>query len=187
MPDLIRALSSPPSVGTKPKLYAITGDRHSGKTTAILNLYHRCQDLQLKVFGLCEVAVFDAAGERLGYDFLTLPLEQGKIGERFAVARKRQLESCTKAPTKAKTPVQMGYTFDDEAFQWAAQCFVDVPKHGIAVIDEMGLLESTQQGLWPLFEALRHQNLAAIVAVVRGDVLKDIERQITAFDGVCEL
>ena len=160
-----------------PLKIAITGDRHIGKTTALMEIYQTCRQLDMDICGFIEKAIFEN-GQRAGYEFVDL-----ETGETCAVARKKRVID----KTHSEQAQQMGYEFYDAAWEWAAhRIFLSQSRH-ILIADELGRLEAQNLGLMPAL-CLSLQNYPRhLIAAVRGDALDRIESRIGKFDSIVRL
>ena len=142
---------------------AITGGRHVGKTTALMNIYNQAIANHLDIDGFIEKPLFDGT-ERTGYQFVYIC-----AGETCAVAKRLYPH---------------GYEFYEDAWQWAEQKIQASENHAILLIDELGLLESQNKGLMPALRASLARHPRHIIAAVRNDVLEKIESILGAFDKI---
>ncbi|MCL2326357.1 MAG: hypothetical protein FWC40_07695 [Proteobacteria bacterium] len=164
-PDLLANCAARYQPGHRPFLAAIVGSLHAGKTTRLKMLFDACEFLPRG--GFAEIACFD--GEvRLGYDFVDL-----RTGQRVCVARRQsepQEDGCR-------------YAFFPEAWTWADACLRQVPEGGIAFVDELGILEAANGGLWDaLMTYMARGKAAAVVACVREDISPAIAKALGGFD-----
>ncbi len=142
---------------------AVTGGRHVGKTTALMNIYKQAIANHLDIDGFIEKAVFDGT-ERTGYKFVYI-----RTGETCAVAKRLYPH---------------GYAFYEDAWQWAEQKIQASENHSILLIDELGSLESQDKGLMPALRASLARHPRHIIAAVRNDALEKIESILGVFDKI---
>ena len=148
---------------TIPCKIAITGGRHVGKTTALLDIYKQAAANQLDIAGFVEMAVFDG-DERTGYQFVDI---------------------CTKECCEvAKRRHPHGYEFYDAAWQWAEQKLRASETHDILMIDELGRLEADNRGLMPALCASMTRRPRHLIAAIRGDALESIVSWLGGFDRI---
>ena len=151
---------------TSPCKIAITGGRHIGKTTALLDIYKQATANQLDIAGFVEKAVFNG-NDRAGYQFLDI---------------------CTNEICDvAKRLDQHGYEFYDAAWQWAEQKLLASETHDILMIDELGRLEADNRGLMPALCASMTRRPRHLIAAVRGDALESIASRLGGFDRIIRI
>ena len=146
-----------------PLKIAITGSVHAGKTTALMQIYQQCRNLNLDIYGFVERALFNQ-DRRIGYEFLDLQTQQ----------------TCLVAE---KLPAG-GYQFREDAWHWAEQRIQESEHHKMFVIDELGRLEAQNQGLMPNLCHSLKMYPRHLIASVRLDVFSQIENDIGGFDDI---
>ena len=150
-------------IQTAPLKIAITGGRHTGKTSVLRKIALAARPNGLDMAGFTENALFDHE-TRLGYEFENLI-----TGERCPVA--------TKNP-------DAGYTFHESAWIWAENALKASQSHPILIVDELGRLEAQNLGIMPALRKSLIVRPRHLIAAVRGDALPQIESLIGTFDRV---
>ena len=142
---------------------AVTGGRHVGKTTGLMQIYQACVNHQLDAGGFIEKAVFED-NTRIGYDFVDLV-----TGEICPVARKKETG---------------GYTFFDDAWLWAETKMQLYRHSAILFVDELGRLEATNHGIMPSLCRSLKDYPRHLIASVRDDAMDAVESLLGTWDAI---
>lgn len=141
----------------------------SGKTTACRRCVQLAKDAELRVGGILSLARYDAQGQKIGID-----AEDVLTGERRELAH---IEADARLATVGR------YRFEPAALEWATQRVLQALAAPIdaVLIDEIGPLELVKQGgLAPALEALAEAQAAAVVLVVRSELLMRLQDRLSA-------
>lgn len=155
---------------------ALTGGLHVGKTTAVRTIFNQLNAQGCDVVGIVENAVF-MDQVRIGYDFEAL----GGFG---AFGTEPSGRIC---PVARRECTDGRYVFRAEAWGHAA-CWIQASEcHEVLIIDELGRLEAGGGGLMPALAASLRRAPRHVIAAVRKDAVREIERQIGKFDRIFDL
>jgi len=138
-----------------------TGEKHSGKTTALLALARRAQAAGYRVAGIAAPALWER-GELLGFDLVDLA-----SGERRPLLRRRR-----------NGPDRVGpFGFDAAGLAAGGAALAEAARHpaDLAVVDEFGPAELQGGGWCEPVEALLRAECAALLLVVRREILADVQ------------
>jgi nucleoside-triphosphatase THEP1 len=119
--------------------------------------------------GVSAIALFDAAGEKTGIEFVALA-----TGE-------RRLQASAVADLGGQRVGR--YSMDDAALAWAAEVIVGDIQAGrdLIVVDEIGPLElTTQAGLAAALPALLARPAVNAIVIVRPELLAELESRLCA-------
>jgi len=123
------------------RIYFLTGNVHTGKTTILLSVCRELKAKDMKISGLLSLSRYDG-GKILGYDGYDLSTE-----ETFPLARIR---------SDAAGGLRCGrFFFFPEGQNKARQALLKPGNFDLTAVDEMGPLELNGQGYWqPVQELL---------------------------------
>ncbi len=112
------------------KVYGVTGDRNSGKTTFLRTLAKAAAKTNVPIGGFVQDRFTDGAGGRFGYKIASLTSGDSRI-----IAERKDSHP---------------FRFNSEAFESAAEWLKkDVANSQILIIDELGVLEAKGEGHLP--------------------------------------
>lgn len=116
----------------------ITGPLHTGKSTLAHQLAQTLIARHMPINGISETAVFDAQGNRIGYDFF-----EYRTSAHYCAMRLHDQTCLT-----AKTYTCGRYDFDETGFKRACDCLQKTLPDEIVFVDEIGKAERSGDGLW---------------------------------------
>lgn len=160
------------------KLYVMTGDFMTGKTTWIIDMLERPEAQALDIAGVISPAVF-GNGKKTGIDALLVP-----DGERLELARPRTGEFVDERsahsganpdldPNPNPNPEQLGWKFSAEAMACINEHFAACEGCGLLIVDEIGPLELMRgQGYIEALHLLDTGSPDAALVVIRPALLE---------------
>jgi len=153
-----------------PKRIAVTGPIHVGKSSFLINLFNKLQKTEQvpPASGFVETAVF-SNNVQIGYDFV----QPTKVNQPTP-SNSHTASNKTRHTVARKNAPGEPYTFYDDAWKWAKKTLKSTETDDILFIDELGKLESRNEGLMPLLTASLKRKPRHIIASVRLNALDRI-------------
>ncbi|MHC4624472.1 MAG: nucleoside-triphosphatase [Planctomycetota bacterium] len=145
-----------------------TGPKHSGKTTAAGELAVRVRDVGMSVAGLLAPAVYEH-NQLVGFDAVDL-----RTGEQVSAASRRK-----------QTSEGGGFRFTQQgrALGKAALDIAAVRSADLVIVDEFGPMELAGKGWRRQVDLLLAQTDAAILLVVREELVREVKRLYREYGG----
>jgi nucleoside-triphosphatase len=136
----------------------LTGSVHSGKTSLLKKIVHELEASGKNIDGFLSIAVRQN-GEFKGYDL-------------YSIREKMTLPFLRK--TGQKEWMRIGpYFFLPDGLREANRIILNPGPKDVLIVDEIGPLELTGQGLWPAFSQAIRDSRLSILCVVRKTILSD--------------
>lgn len=140
------------------RLFVLTGDIQTGKTSWIKRMLERADAIGVCVAGLYTPAVFND-GEKTGIDLVLLP-----DGTRMSFARLCSPKKCRETGMK--------WAFDPDAFDRANEHLEQLGDFDLFLVDELGPVELLEgEGYTAALELLDSGNAPTALVVVRPSLL----------------
>ncbi len=144
----------------KPRRYLLSGDRQIGKTTLLLKLIDRADNLGVNVRGVISPAVFEN-GQKIGIDLLNVKTKQ--------LSRLADLNPSN--PTSDSVTVH--WIFHPEILALGNTIFAHSVPCDLLVVDELGPLELERgQGWQNGLQAIQSEKYLTAVIVIRPELIE---------------
>ncbi|NIM90903.1 MAG: DUF2478 domain-containing protein [Candidatus Aminicenantes bacterium] len=144
-------------------IFVLTGPVDSGKTTFLKKVIGKLEKQKVKMDGFLSEAIVKGQ-EKIGYDLVDL-----RDGRSVPFIRKSGLQSWQRIGP---------YFFIPESLSWAKKIILRSREADILVVDEIGPLELSGQGLWDALEHVIFQRLQKYLFVLRREILKDFLKMV---------
>ena len=148
-------------------IFILTGPVNSGKTTFLKRVIEELKKQQVKMDGfLSEGIVKDQ--EKIGYDLVDL-----RVGKSVPFIRKTGQQDWQRVGP---------YFFIPKALSRAKKIILRSREEEILVVDEIGPLELSGQGLWDALEQVIFQRLQKYLFVLRREILEDFLKMVVKIE-----
>jgi len=148
-------------------IYLLTGPVHSGKTTFLTQIIRSLREKGFEVGGFLSVPIWNG-DERTGYDLHDLSKE-----ELIPFIRGDGERSWQKIGP---------YFFIPDGLERAKNILLRTGATDLLVVDEVGPLELSGQGLWPVLKDVISNCGKDCLLVVRESILGDFLKTLSGFD-----
>jgi nucleoside-triphosphatase THEP1 len=133
-----------------PRLYVLTGNVHTGKTTVLRSVCRALKDKGICLNGLLSLSLYSGS-EVIGYDGFDLAAES-----LFPLAR----------TSTDSGQLHVGrFHFFPEGHKKACQAILHSDRFDLTVVDEMGPLELRQKGYWHPVTQLLHRGRRLLLVI----------------------
>jgi nucleoside-triphosphatase THEP1 len=144
-------------------IFILTGPVDSGKTTFLKRVIEELKKQKIKMDGfLSEAIVKDK--EKIGYDLVDLG-----VGKSVPFIRKSGQQDWQRIGP---------YFFIPEGLSRAKKIILRSREAEILVVDEIGPLELSKQGLWDVLEQVIFQRVQEYLFVLRREILEDFLKMV---------
>jgi nucleoside-triphosphatase THEP1 len=162
------------------RLFILTGEIESGKTSWLLELLRSAATQGLKVSGLVSPAVFEA-GHKIGIDALLLPQHQRMSFATLAKPQSREVKAgCNHEHVKTNNP-RLKWNFNEQAIAEINKHFAKLSADladSLLIIDELGPLELLRdQGFTAALELLDNASYSNALIVVRPSLVENAQQR----------
>ena len=148
-------------------IYLLTGPVHSGKTTLLTQIIRSLREKGVEVGGFLSVAIWNG-DERTGYDLYDLTEEE--------------LIPFIRASGESSWQKIGPYFFVPDGLERAKNILLRTGGPDLLVVDEVGPLELSGQGLWPVLKDAISNCGKDCLLVVRESILGDFLKTLSGFD-----
>ena len=154
-----------------PRLYILTGNVHTGKTTVLRSVCRVLKDKGIRLNGILSLSLYSGS-EVKGYDGFDLAAES-----LFPLARTR---------TDAGQLHVGRFHFFPEGHKKACQAILRSDRFDLTVVDEMGPLELRQKGYWhAVMQLLRRGR--SLLLVIRKPLLPEFTEILSLPDVIFDI
>jgi len=143
-------------------IFILTGPVDSGKTTFLKRVIEELKRQKIKLDGFLSEALKDQ--EKIGYDLLDLG-----GGKSVPFIRKSGRQDWQRIGP---------YFFIPKGLSWAKKIILRSRKAEVLVVDEIGPLELSGQGLWDVLEKVIFQRVQKFLFVLRREILEDFLKMV---------
>ncbi|MCX5800333.1 MAG: DUF2478 domain-containing protein [Candidatus Eisenbacteria bacterium] len=148
-------------------IYLLTGPVHSGKTTFLARIIRSLKERGVEVGGFLSVSIWNG-DECTGYDLYDLSEEEAVPFIRATGERAWQ---------------KLGpYFFIPDGLEKAKNVLLRTRNADLLVVDEVGPLELSGEGLWPVLRDVISQCKTNCLIVVRDSILRDFVEMLNDSD-----
>jgi len=144
-------------------IYILTGPVGSGKTTFLKKVIEELKRQAFKLDGYLSEAIMQDR-EKIGYDLLDLG-----SGKSVPFIRRSGGEDWPRIGL---------YFFTPEGLSWAKKIILQSREEEILVVDEIGPLELSGEGVWPVLEKVVFQRSHKFLLVLRRNILEDFLKMV---------
>jgi nucleoside-triphosphatase THEP1 len=148
-------------------IYLLTGPVHSGKTTFLRQVIRSLKEKGTDIGGFLSVSVWNG-DERLGYDLYDL--------------REEKLIPFIRAAGERTWQKSGPYSFIPDGLERAKSILLRTQNADLLVVDEVGPLEVSGEGLWPVLKDVVSDCRTNCLLVVRESILGDFLKILGGFD-----
>ena len=142
----------------------LTGPVHSGKTSLLKNLVEELEGSGKSTDGFLSISLWQS-GSLLGYDLHTI--------------QKRTVIPFIRKKGKKEWERVGPFFFLPEGLRQAQKIILNPAPKDILIVDEIGPLELSGQGLWPAFSRIVQNASFTILCVVRKTILEDFLKSMS--------
>jgi nucleoside-triphosphatase THEP1 len=139
-------------------IFILTGPVHSGKTTLLKKVVRELKEQKHRVDGFLSEAVWEKE-EMVGYDL-------------FDLKKDRAIPFIRRTGEKEWQKVG-SYFFIPQSLAEAENIILGGKEADILVVDEVGPLELSGKGFWPVLKQVISQPLNSYILVTRKNILED--------------
>jgi nucleoside-triphosphatase THEP1 len=144
-------------------IFILTGPVDSGKTTFLKRVIAELKKQKIKMDGFLSEAIMKDQ-EKIGYDLVDLG-----DGKPVPFIRKSGRQDWQRIGP---------YFFIPKGLSWAKKIILRSRKEEILVVDEIGPLELSGQGLWDVLEQVIFQGVQKCLFVLRREILEDFLKMV---------
>ena len=144
-------------------IFILTGSVDSGKTTLLKKVTQELKNQKFKIDGFLSEAIIKNQ-EKIGYDLLEL-----KSAKSIPFIRRSGLQDWQRIGP---------FFFIPEGLSWAKKIILRSREAEILVVDEIGPLELSGKGLWPVLEEVIFHRVQKFLFVLRRNILKDFLKMV---------
>lgn len=155
MPLFLKKLEGKRKMSVR-ELFVVTGKIHSGKTSLLKNLANLLKGKGISISGILSQSIRNKSNEITGYDLMDL-----KTGEIHPFLR-----------TDLSGEIPVGRFFLSRKNLREAKKIFEGTGGDVVFLDEFGVLESKEQGLFPSFCSMIERGIPILIITVRGSLLK---------------
>lgn len=144
-------------------IFILTGPVNSGKTTFLKRVIEELKRQKFKLDGFLSEAILENQ-EKIGYDLLDLGSER--------------IIPFIRKSGRQDWPRIGPFFFIPEGLSWAKKIILRSREAEILVVDEIGPLELSGKGLWPVLEKVIFMRAQKVLLVLRRNILEDFFRMV---------
>ena len=144
-------------------IFILTGPVNSGKTTFLKRIVEELKSQKFTIDGFLSEAILQNQ-EKTGYDLLEL-----RSGKSIPLIRKSGRQEWQKVGP---------FFFIPEGLSWAKEIILRSREAEILVVDEIGPLELSGKGFWPVLEKVIFHRVQKFLFVLRRSALEDFLRSV---------